>query len=150
MWRTIERLRQQTGHQPTDKEIAGAMKLKVNDIEELKKLSVTSLSLDAPIARDEDIDLGDLVPDSADDPTLTSLHYESLERQLALALEMLTARESKILKHYFGLGGQEKRTLEQIGAMMDLTRERIRQIKEEAIGKLRAAPGLEELRAYLN
>jgi RNA polymerase primary sigma factor len=150
MWRTIERLRQESGREPSDKEIATAMKMKIGDIEELKKLSVTSLSLDAPIASDENIDLGELVADLADDPTLLSLHYESLGRELDLALAILTPREIEILKHYFGLGGEDKKTLEQIGDMMSLTRERIRQIKEEALGKLREAPGLEELRAYLN
>jgi RNA polymerase primary sigma factor len=150
MWRTIERLRHQMGHEPTDKEIAAAMKMKIGDIEELKQLSVSSLSLDAPIARDEDIDLSDLVPDLTDDPTLMELHYESLGQEIDLALTILTQREIKILKHYFGLGGHEKKTLEEIGHMMDLTRERIRQIKEEALDKLREAPGLEALRAYLN
>ena len=81
MWRTIERLRQEKGREPTDSEIARAMKMKIGDIEELKKLSVTSLSLDAPIACDDDIDLGDLVADPSDDPTLTGLHYESLGRE---------------------------------------------------------------------
>ena len=99
---------------------------------------------------DEDIDLGDLVPDKSDDPTLTGLHYESLGREVDMALEVLTPRESTIIKHYFGLDGCEKRTLEQIGKMMGLTRERIRQIKEEALGKLRQAPGLDGLRDYLN
>jgi RNA polymerase primary sigma factor len=150
MWRTIERLRHQTGHEPTDNEIAAAMKMKIGDIEELKKLSVSSLSLDAPIARDEDIDLSDLVPDLADDPTLMELHYESLEQEIGQAFAILTPREIRILKHYFGLGGEDKKTLEEIGDMLDLTRERIRQIKEEALGKLREAPGLEALRAYLN
>ncbi len=65
-------------------------------------------------------------------------------------LAELTDRESTILQHYFGLGGEDKKTLEQVGQMMGLTRERIRQIKEEALGKLRAQPGLEELRTYLN
>ena len=150
MWRTLERLRQQIGREPTDKEIGVAMKLKAKDIVELKKLSIGSLSLDAPVAFDEDVDLGELVADTADDPLLTNLHYESLGQDLALVLAELTDRESVILQHYFGLGGEDKKTLEQIGQMMGLTRERIRQIKEEALGKLRAQPGLEELRSYLN
>ena len=150
MWRTLERLRQQTGREPTDKEIAKAMKLKAKDIAELKKLSVGSLSLDAPVAFDEDVDLGELVADTADDPGLTNLHYESLGQDLALVLAELTERESTILQHYFGLGGKDKKTLEEIGQMLGLTRERIRQIKEEALGKLRSQPGLEELRSYLN
>ena len=150
MWRTIERLRQVHGREPTDKEIARAMKMKIGDVEELKQLSVTSLSLDAPIACDEEIDLGDLVADTSDDPTLTGLHYESLGREVDMALRVLTPREAAIIKHYFGLGGCEKRTLEEIGKMMDLTRERIRQIKEEALHKLRQAPGLDGLLAYLN
>ncbi len=150
MWRTIERLRQETGREPSDDEIAGAMKMKVNDIEELKKLSVTSLSLDAPVASGEEVDLGDLVADPSDDPALVDLHYESLGREVDLVLDTLTERESNILKHYFGLGGCKKHTLEEIGQMMGLTRERIRQIKEEALTKLRQAPGLDELRAYLN
>ncbi|MFH1501445.1 MAG: RNA polymerase sigma factor RpoD/SigA [Candidatus Eisenbacteria bacterium] len=150
MWRTIERLRQEIGREPTDKEIAGAMKMKVTDIEELKKLSVTSLSLDAPIASDEDVDLSELVADQSADPTLTGLHYESLGREVDLVLDTLTDRESLILKHYFGLGGGKKHTLEEIGQMMGLTRERIRQIKEEALRKLRQSPALEELKTYLN
>ncbi|MEA3409741.1 MAG: RNA polymerase sigma factor RpoD/SigA, partial [Candidatus Eisenbacteria bacterium] len=150
MWRTLERLRQEMGREPTDTEIAEAMKMKAKDIVELKKLSVGSLSLDAPVAFDEDVDLGDLVADTSDDPGLVDLHYESLGQDLALVLSELTERESTILQHYFGLGGEDKKTLEQIGQMMSLTRERIRQIKEEALGKLRAQPGLEELRSYLN
>ncbi len=150
MWRTLERIRQQIGREPTDEELAEAMKMKVRDIAELKKLSVGSLSLDAPVAYDEDVDLGDLVPDMTEDPLLASLHYESLSEELALVLAELTSRESTIISHYFGLGGETKKTLEQIGQMMGLTRERIRQIKEEALGKLRAAPGLGELRTYLN
>lgn len=150
MWRTIERLRQENGREPSDNEIAGAMKMKVDDIEELKKLSVTSLSLDAPVASGEDADLGDLVADPSDDPALLGLHYESLGREVDLVLDTLTERESTILKHYFGLGGGKKHTLEEIGQMIGLTRERIRQIKEEALRKLRQTPGLDELRVYLN
>ena len=150
MWRTLERIRQQIGREPTDEELAEAMKMKVRDIAELKKLSVGSLSLDAPVAYDEDVDLGDLVPDLTEDPLLINLHYESLSEELALVLAELTSRETTIIQHYFGLGGETKKTLEQIGQMMGLTRERIRQIKEEALGKLRAAPSLDELRTYLN
>jgi len=150
MWRTLERLRQETGREPTNDEIAKAMKLKAKDIAELKKLSVGSLSLDAPVAFDEDVDLGDLVPDTAEDPGLMGLHYESLGQELDIVLAELSDRESTILQHYFGLGGVEKKTLEEIGQMMGLTRERIRQIKEEALGKLRAQPGLDELRSFLN
>ena len=90
------------------------------------------------------------LPDPAADSTLLGLYYESLGQEVDMALASLTSRESKIIRCYFGLGGEEKRTLEQIGQMMGLTRERIRQIKEEALGKLRDAPGLDELRSYLN
>jgi len=111
---------------------------------------VTCLSLDAPVARDEDLDLIDMVADPAEDPALENLHYESLGYEVDTALEALTAREAKILRHYFGLAGEKKKTLEQIGTMMGLTRERIRQIKEEALRKLRESPTLDELRSYLN
>jgi RNA polymerase primary sigma factor len=150
MWRTLERMRQEKGREPTDTEIAKAMKMKVDDVRELKELSVTSLSLDAPIASDEDIDLIDMVADPSEDPALESLHYESLGHEVDMALEALTAREAKILRHYFGIAGEKKKTLEQIGTMMGLTRERIRQIKEEALRKLRESPSLDELRSYLN
>jgi RNA polymerase primary sigma factor len=111
---------------------------------------VTSLSLDAPMTYDEQVDLGDIVADTSEDPYLIGLHYESLEQDLGFFLDDLTSRESTILRHYFGLHGETKKTLEEIGQMMGLTRERIRQIKEEALGKLREAPGLDELRTYLN
>ncbi len=150
MWRTNERIRQKTGCEPTDTELAEVMKLRVKDIAELRKLSVGSLSLYAPVASDQDIALGDMVPDTAEDPALAGLHYESLGQEVDFALAALTPRESRIIRHYFGLGGKKKRTLEQIGQMMGLTRERIRQIKEEALGKLRGGAGLDELRTYLN
>jgi RNA polymerase primary sigma factor len=150
MWRIIERLRQEIGREPSDKEIACAMRLKVGEIEELKDLSVGSLSLDAPISEGEGMELADLVPDGTPDPAQTKLHYESLGEDVALALGVLTPRESTILHHYYGLGGVKRQTLEQIGEMMGLTRERIRQIKEEALGKLRSAPDVDGLRTYLN
>jgi RNA polymerase primary sigma factor len=150
MWRTLERLRQELGREPSDKELARAMKIKIDDVEELRELSVGSLSLDAPISSDEGMDLGELIADPTIEEALSNLHYESLGQQVDIAFERLTAREVRILKHYFGLDGEKKRTLEEIGDMMDLTRERIRQIKEEAIGKLRQTPGVEELREYLN
>lgn len=150
MWRTLERIRQETGREPTDKELAKAMKMRVREIEQLKALSVGSLSLDAPLACDEDLDLSELVADPSEDPTQSQLHYESLGREVDMALDMLTAREQKILRHYFGLGGEDKKTLEEIGDMIGLTRERIRQIKEEALTKLRNAPRREELKSYFN
>jgi RNA polymerase primary sigma factor len=150
MWRTIERMRQEMGREPTDKELAAEMKLKVDAITELRILSVGSLSLDAPLALDEDADLSDMVADPADDPALENLHYESLGQEVEMAFGVLTPRESLILQHYFGLNGETKKTLEEIGVMIGLTRERIRQIKEEALGKLRVAPRAAELVEYLN
>jgi RNA polymerase primary sigma factor len=150
MWRTIERMRQEAGREPSDKELAHAMKLRAGEIEELKELSVGSLSLDAPLTHDEAVELSDLVPDEKADPVQARLHYESLSREVDVVLSTLTDRESAILRHYYGLGGVKKRTLEEIGEMMSLTRERIRQIKEEALGKLRGVPSVGELRTYLN
>ncbi|MBC8450701.1 sigma-70 family RNA polymerase sigma factor [bacterium] len=150
MWRTLERLRQETGREPTDREIGDEMGLAPHVIADLKKLSVSSLSLDAPLALDENLNLGDMVADPADDPAEYLLHYESLGQEVDFALDVLTERESLIVKHYFGLEEEDKKTLEQIGAMIGLTRERVRQIKEEALTKLRSAPRAEELLAYLH
>jgi RNA polymerase primary sigma factor len=150
MWRTFERLRQKKGRVPTDDELAKVMRLKVREIAELKQLSVGSLSLDAPLSQEEDLDLADLVADTSIDPAVNSLHYESLGREVDMALDGLTQREGEVIRHYFGIGGRTKKTLEQIGTIMGLTRERIRQIKEEALGKLRQAPRRDELRSYLN
>jgi RNA polymerase primary sigma factor len=150
MWRTLERLRQETGREPTDKEIGDEMSLAPHVIADLKKLSVSSLSLDAPLALDEDLNLGDMVADPADDPAEYLLHYESLGQEVDFALDVLTERESLIVKHYFGLEEEDKKTLEQIGTMIGLTRERVRQIKEEALTKLRGAPRAEELLVYLH
>ncbi len=150
MWRTLERLRQETGREPSDKEIGDEMSLAPHVIADLKKLSVSSLSLDAPLTLDEDLNLGDMVADPADDPAEYLLHYESLGQEVDFALDVLTERESLIVKHYFGLEEEDKKTLEQIGAMIGLTRERVRQIKEEALTKLRSAPRAEELLVYLH
>jgi RNA polymerase primary sigma factor len=150
MWRTIERLRQETGREPIDREIARATRLKVGDIEELKGLSVGSLSLDAPASGDDGVDLVDLVTDTTDDPAQRAFHYESLGQEVSQALAGLTERERTVLRHYYGLAGTPRSTLEEIGVRLGLTRERIRQIKEEALGKLRSAPGADGLRTYLN
>ena len=112
------------------------------------KIANTHVSLDDPLSADDDSSLIDRLEDdnSAAD---TTTFENALTDDIAKALATLPERERKILTLYFGLEGQEPMTLEDIGRDIGLTRERIRQIKEVAIDRLRRSSGSSELRAYL-
>src|SRR6478735_2356004 len=126
-------LLQELGREATHAEIANGMDITEEEVAKTMSISQTHLSLDAPMAPGEDNKLLDYLPDTVnptpDEETFEHALTESIEK----VLSHLKERESKILRLYFGLDGNEPMTLEEIGALLGITRERVRQIKEKAL-----------------
>lgn len=131
------RLRQQKGGDPTEEEVAEEVGLTAARVREVRDAMQELVSLDRPIGEDGDATMGDLIADSGQvDPADTALEGDALS-QIDAALNALEERERLILILRFGLGGQEPQTLEEIGEHFGLTRERIRQMQNRALAKLR-------------
>jgi RNA polymerase primary sigma factor len=142
-------LGQELGRQPTVDEIAKRAGLPREEVRETLSIASSYLSLDDPFEDDDDNTLMDCIADesSARPDEITFGH--TLEQDLRAALRNLDTREEKILRLYFGIDGAAPFTLEQIGAQMGLTRERIRQIKERALAKLRTSARAASLETYV-
>ncbi|MBD3179321.1 MAG: sigma-70 family RNA polymerase sigma factor [Candidatus Latescibacteria bacterium] len=143
-------LDQELGREPEVDEIADKLGVSVSEVRDTMKIANSHLSLDASYNNDpEENSLGDYLVDddqeSADEMTYTN----SLSGDMRRTLDTLTEREKNILIMYFGLNGEEPLTLEEIGRKMDLTRERIRQIKEKAIKRLRHVTRSKYLKDYI-
>ena len=117
-------------------ELAAELDLPIEKVVETMKINTRSVSVDAPFADGEDNSLLDVLPNNDSPMADSSLNQESLSKEIARVLEQLTPRERDIIKMFFGIGCQEM-TLEEIGAKFNLTRERVRQIKEKAIRRLK-------------
>jgi len=131
------RLRQQKGGDPSEAELAEEVGLTIARVREVREAMQELVSLDRPIGEDGDASMGDLIADTSQvDPAHTALEAD-VYAQIERALSALDERERIILSLRFGLGGQEPETLEEIGAHFGLTRERIRQMQNRALAKLR-------------
>ena len=117
-------------------ELAAELDLPIEKVVETMKINTRSVSVDAPFADGEDNSLHDVLPNNDSPMADSTLNQESLSKEIARVLEQLTPRERDIIKMFFGIGCQEM-TLEEIGAKFNLTRERVRQIKEKAIRRLK-------------
>ena len=144
------RLEQDLGREPSPEEIAKELELSEGEVSDTLKISNSHLSLDAPFSVSEDNSLIDILEDEFQPSPDESLLQNSLRLEIEKALDSLTAREAEVITLYFGLHGEKALTLEEIGARFSLTRERVRQIKEKAIRRLRHASRSRSLRAYLN
>jgi RNA polymerase primary sigma factor len=142
-------LLQELGREATHAEIAEGMEITEEEVAKTMSISQNHLSLDAPMAPGEDNRLLDYIPDTQsatpDEETIEKALTESVHE----ALGGLKEREAKILRLYFGLDGSEPMTLEQIGAVLNITRERVRQIKEKALSRLRHVSRARALESYL-
>ena len=134
---------------PSAEEIAKELDMTVNDVKESLKNSGRHVSMDAPLVEGEDSNLYDVLNSGeSPNPDRTLLH-ELLKTEIERALETLTPREADVVRLYFGLGDQHAMTLEEIGETFDLTRERVRQIKEKAIRRLKHTSRSKILKTYL-
>ena len=143
-------LQQEFGREPSPNEIAVELSLSEGEVSDTLKISNSHLSLDAPFSTSDDNSLIDVLEDEMQPSPDESLLSESLRVEIEKALDTLTPREAEVINLYFGLNHEKPLTLEEIGARFSLTRERVRQIKEKAIRRLRHASRSKTLRAYLN
>jgi len=143
-------LEQAFGREPSADEIAHELALTESEVTDTLKISNTHLSLDAPFSSSEDNSLIDVLEDEYQPSPDEALLKQSLMAEIEKALDTLTPREAEVINLYFGLNHEKALTLEEIGARFSLTRERVRQIKEKAIRRLRHASRSRSLRAYMN
>lgn len=142
-------LEQEYEREPSPEELAKELEMDVQDISETLQVSSKHLSFDAPFTQDEENRLLDVIQNEEQPSPDTSLMSESLNAEIERALSKLSEQEAEIIKLYFGLGDDQPMTLEEIGDRFNLTRERIRQIKEKAIRRLRNTTRSKELKKYL-
>ncbi|MBR6285193.1 MAG: RNA polymerase sigma factor RpoD/SigA [Muribaculaceae bacterium] len=145
--KAVSRFEQEHERRPSAQEVADMLSVPEDKISDTMKISGRHVSVDAPFVDGEDNSLLDVLPNNDSPMADFTLNQESLSREVNRALDQLQARERDILKMFFGIGCQEM-TLEEIGAKFDLTRERVRQIKEKAIRRLKGQKS-KLLKAYL-
>jgi RNA polymerase primary sigma factor len=145
----FSRLEQKYERPPLPDELAESLDIPQEKINAVMKISTRHVSMDAPLAQDEETKFIDVFM-SEDTPTTDSiLMFESLSREIQRALATLTEKERDVITLYFGLGMNHGLTLEEIAVKFDLTRERVRQIKEKAIRRLKHTSRSKLLKAYL-
>jgi RNA polymerase primary sigma factor len=144
------RLEQELEREPHAKEIAALLDLQEADVKESLSNSSRHVSMDAPLIQDEDNTMYDVLrsDDNKDSPE-TGLIHESLRKEIDRVMDTLPVREADVLRLYYGLEGTYQMTLEEIGQKFDLTRERVRQIKEKALRHLKQASKNKNLKSYL-
>ena len=147
--KTFAYLEQAHERAPSAEEIAKELDMTVEDVKQSLKNSGRHVSMDAPLIDGEDSNLYDVLRSGESPNPDKDLLHESLRTEIERALETLTPREADVIRLYFGLAGQHSMTLEEIGETFDLTRERVRQIKEKAIKKLKNQFRNRLLKAYL-
>ncbi|MBL6648652.1 MAG: sigma-70 family RNA polymerase sigma factor [Flavobacteriaceae bacterium] len=134
---------------PSAEEIAKELDMTVSDVKESMKNSGRHVSMDAPLVEGEDSNLYDVLRSGESPNPDKNLLHESLRTEIERALETLTPREADVIRLYFGLAEKHAMTLEEIGETFDLTRERVRQIKEKAIRRLKHTSRSRILKTYL-
>ncbi|MBO0476883.1 RNA polymerase sigma factor RpoD [Vagococcus sp. DIV0080] len=147
--RIQRQLLQDLGREPTPEEIGAEMELPAEKVREILKIAQEPVSLETPIGEEDDSHLGDFIEDQ--DATSPAEHaaYELLKEQLESVLDTLTDREENVLRLRFGLDDGRTRTLEEVGKVFGVTRERIRQIEAKALRKLRHPSRSKQLKDFL-
>jgi RNA polymerase primary sigma factor len=148
--RAFSELEQKFEREPSNDEIADILDLTASDVKDNIRHSSRTISIDAPISSDDDSsNMCDLMQNMDSPEPDDLLLRESLKNEIERTLTTLTAREADVIRFYFGLAGKQPLTLEEIGEHFDLTRERVRQIKEKAIRRLRINTRCKNLKTYL-
>jgi RNA polymerase primary sigma factor len=148
--RVQRQLLQEYGREPLPEEIAKEMGITVERVREILKVAQEPVSLETPIGEEEDSHLGDFIEDEDAPAPAEAAGYQLLKEQLEEVLDTLTNREEKVLRLRFGLTDGRARTLEEVGQVFGVTRERIRQIEAKALRKLRHPTRSKKLKDYLD
>ena len=148
--RVSRQLLQELGREPSPEEIAKEMNMPVERVREILKISQEPVSLETPIGEEEDSHLGDFIQDDHVPVPADAATFTLLKEQLSEVLDTLTEREQKVLRLRFGLDDGRARTLEEVGKVFNVTRERIRQIEAKALRKLRHPSRSRKLKDYLD
>jgi RNA polymerase primary sigma factor len=149
LYRTSRKLMQELGREPTAEEIAEGVDLEPDRVREIFKIAQEVTSLEAPVGEDQESFLGDFIPDENSLSPVDAASKQLLKDHLDEVLETLSEREAKVLKLRFGLEGNKQMTLEEVGKVFGVTRERIRQIEAKALRKLKHPSRRKKLQDYL-
>jgi RNA polymerase primary sigma factor len=147
--KTFSELEQRFEREPSPEELAEFLEISSSEVVDTMKISGRHVSMDAPFVQGEENSLLDVLENDLEDKPDSGLVNESLRKEVQRALGTLTQREADVIALYFGLNGEHAMTLEEIGERFNLTRERVRQIKEKAIRRLRHVSRSKALKTYL-
>ncbi len=147
--KVTRRLAQERSRKPTEEELAAEMGVSISKLRDIVKIAQEPLSLETPIGKEEDSRLGDFIEDQAADAPIKTVASELLKEDLAEVLCTLSARERDVLRLRFGMDDGRQRTLEEVGQLFGVTRERIRQIEAKALRKLRHPNRRKKLEEYV-
>ena len=147
--KTFSELEQKFEREPSPEELAEVLEISTGEVVDTLKISGRHGSMDAPFVQGEENSLLDVLENDSEDKPDSGLINDSLRREVQRALSTLTQREADVVTLYFGLNGEHAMTLEEIGEKFNLTRERVRQIKEKAIRRLRHTSRSKALKTYL-
>jgi RNA polymerase primary sigma factor len=147
--KSFSELEQKFEREPSPEEIAEVLELTTSEVVDTLKISGRHVSVDAPFVQGEENRLLDVLENEDEESPDTGLMTDSLRKEVQRALSTLTKREADVITLYFGLNGEHSLTLEEIGEKFNLTRERVRQIKEKAIRRLRHTSRSKALKPYL-
>jgi len=147
--KTFSELEQKYEREPSPDELADVLEVTSSEVVDTMKISGRHVSMDAPFVQGEENSLLDVLENDTEETPDQELMNDSLRREVQRALSTLTQRESDVITLYFGLNGEHSMTLEEIGEKFNLTRERVRQIKEKAIRRLRHTSRSKALKPYL-
>ncbi len=147
--KTFSELEQKFEREPSPEELAEVLEISSNEVVDTMKISGRHVSVDAPFVQGEENSLLDVLENDTEIRPDQELMNDSLRREVLRALSTLTQREAEVIMFYFGLNNEQAMTLEEIGEKFNLTRERVRQIKEKAIRRLRQTSRSKALKAYL-
>jgi len=148
--RVSRTLVQETGREPTPEELAHSMRIPVDKVRSILKIAQEPISLQTPIGDEGDTNFGDFIEDKRAISPASATAYTMLKEQMGGVLDTLTEREKKVLRLRFGIGDGYPRTLEEVGAIFHVTRERVRQIEAKALKKLRHPTRSRKLKSFLS
>jgi len=150
LYRVSRKLMQELGREPTPEEIGSEVELTAERVREIFKIAQETTSLEAPVGEDQESILGDFIPDESQLSPVDQASKQLLKDHLDEVLGTLTEREAKVLRLRFGLEGTKQMTLEEVGKVFGVTRERIRQIEAKALRKLKHPSRRKKLQDYLD